>query len=116
MRGAGDRRQVGRRQRQAAAGVSVPVNVHPLSSEPLNPSIKRAAGHADAGRVLKLRRDQVPLIERRGPIFRVEILPVLRDGRAAHARARERRRVVGRAGASVYCAVAVSPFLSRRRS
>ena len=81
------------------------------------PVEQRAAADADAGRVLHLRRQQMTLIEVRRRALGVEIQPVLRDGAAV-----ERSRPVNAAAASsvafasVYCAVAVSPLRSRRRS
>ena len=68
------------------------VIVHPLKSAPFTPVEQRPAGDTDAGRVLKLRRHEMTLIEIRRRPFGVEIQPILGDGAAARDRCRQRRR------------------------
>ena len=64
------------------------VIVQPLMSEPFTPVSSPPPAHADAGRVLHLRGEQVPLVERRRAQFGVEVEPVLRDGVAARGSGR----------------------------
>ena len=74
--------------------VSWLVTVQPLRSVALHAVEQRAAADADAGRVLNLRGQQMPLIEVRRRPLGVEVQPVLRDRGAAQAHAGERARIV----------------------
>jgi hypothetical protein len=82
--------------------VSCVVTVQPLKSVPRRAVEQRSPAHPDAGRVLKLRRYQMALVEIRRRLLGVEIQPVLRDRAAVERRTGERRgRVVGRFGQCV---------------